>query len=363
MKGLDEGCITSEEMGRVDEESEKFGVPRALLMENAGSSVARFLLRTFGRKGVLLFCGTGNNGGDGLVAARHLASYGCRTEVVMVGDPSKIRTPEARLNWEVVRKMDSVGKRTVLSPRDLEGLGGEDFGVVVDAMLGTGVKGELREPYLSSVRWINRSGLPVVAVDTPTGLDPSTGKICGEAVKATFTLTFHRMKKGLLMAPHLTGTVLVEGIGVPPEAEGKALGRVLPPSPPEPSRLVSACLLGVKCRWDGKAREDEGVKELARRGVLVPVCPEVLGGLGIPRAPMRLTGKPEEVLEGKAKALREDGRDVTGEMVRGAEEVLRIARTLGIMRALLKEGSPSCGREGVTAALLRREGLALEWVE
>ncbi len=355
--------ITSEEMGRVDEEAEKLGVPRLLLMENAGSAVARFLLRTFGRRTVLLFCGLGNNGGDGLAAARHLASYGCRVEVVMVGEPSKIRTQEARLNWEVVGRMESVGRRVVLSPSDLQGLKPEGAEVVVDAMLGTGVRGELREPYLSAVRWINRSGLPVVAVDTPTGLDPSTGEVCGEAVRAHFTLTFHRMKRGLLRAPHLTGKILVEGIGVPPEAEKKALGILPPPSPPEPACLVSACLLGVKCRWDGGGKEDEGVRALAERRMMIPVCPEVLGGLGIPREPMRLTGRGEEVLEGKARALTEGGREVTGEMVRGAEETLGIARKLGIMRALLKEGSPSCGREGITAALLRKEGLALEWVE
>lgn len=359
MRGLAEACLTSEEMGRVDEESEKFGVPRILLMENAGSAVARFLLRTFGKGTVLLLCGTGNNGGDGLVAARHLASYGCRVEVAVVGDPSRIRTPEALLNWEVVRRMESVRKRVVLSPQDLEGMRTE--GVVVDAMLGTGVKGELREPYLSAVRWVNRSGLPVVAVDTPTGLDPSTGEVRGEAVRATFTLTFHRMKRGLLLAPQYTGRIVVEGIGVPPEAERAALGILPPPPSPEPACLVSACLLGVRCRWDGEEREDGRVKELAGRRVMVPVCPEVLGGLGIPREPMRLTGKGEEVWEGRARVLTEGGRDVTEEMRRGAGEVLRVARVLGLREALLKERSPSCGREGVTTALLRREGLRLRW--
>ncbi|MEM2204678.1 MAG: NAD(P)H-hydrate epimerase [Candidatus Hadarchaeales archaeon] len=356
MRGL--GEIDSEEMGRLDEETEKFGVPRLLLMENAGSSVAKFILRTFGKRRVLIFCGTGNNGGDGLVAARHLASYGVKVGVVMVGDPSKIRTPEARLNWEVVRKMESVEKILL---EELEKREGKGWEVIVDAMLGTGVRGSLREPYLSAVRWINRSGLPVVAVDTPTGLDPSTGEICGEAVKATFTLTFHRMKKGLPKAPHYTGNLLVEGIGIPPEAEKMALGSLPPPPSPEPACLVSACLLGVRCRWDGKEKEDPKVRGLVGRRMMVPICPEVLGGLGIPREPMKLTGKGEEVWEGKAKVLTEGGRDVTEEMKRGAGEVLKVAEILGIREALLKERSPSCGREGVTATLLRREGFLLRW--
>jgi NAD(P)H-hydrate epimerase len=360
---LDEVSITSEEMGRVDEESERFGVPRLLLMENAGASVARFILRTFGRTGVLLFCGTGNNGGDGLVAARHLSSHGCPVEVVMAGDPSRIRTQEARLNWEVVERMGSIRKRVVLRPEQLEGMGREGFGVVVDALLGTGVKGELREPYLSAVRWINRSGLPVVAVDTPTGLDPSTGEVHGEAVRATFTLTFHRMKRGLQHRQDYTGRVLVEGIGVPPEAERRALGTLPPPPSPEPPKLVSACLLGVRCRWDGGEKGKEEVIGMAGRAWLVPVCPEVLGGLGIPREPMRLTAKGEEVLEGRGRVLTEGGRDVTAEMLRGAEETLRLARVLGVREAVLKEESPSCGREGVTAALLRRGGLTLRWEE
>ncbi len=350
-------------MGRVDEESERFGVPRLLLMENAGASVARFILRTFGRTGVLLFCGTGNNGGDGLVAARHLSSYGCPVEVVMVGDPSRIRTQEARLNWEVVERMESVRKRVVLRPEQLEEVDREGFGVVVDALLGTGVKGELREPYLSAVRWINRSGLPVVAVDTPTGLDPSTGEVHGEAVRAAFTLTFHRMKRGLRERPEYAGRVVVEGIGIPPEAERRALGSLPPPPPPEPPKLVSACLLGVRCRWDGLEKGKEGVMELAGRAWLVPVCPEVLGGMGIPREPVRLTARGEEVLEGRGRAITEGGRDVTEEMIRGAEETLRLARLLGVREALLKEGSPSCGREGIAAALLRREGLILRWEE
>lgn len=358
---MDEVSLTSEEMGRVDEESERFGVPRLLLMENAGASVARFILRTFGKTGVLLFCGTGNNGGDGLVAARHLSSHGCPVEVVMVGDPSKIRTPEARLNWEVVERMESVGKRVILHPEEMGGIGKEGFGVVVDALLGTGVRGELREPYLSAVRWINRSGLPVVAVDTPTGLDPSTGEVHGEAVRANFTLTFHRMKRGLLKRPEHAGRVMVEGIGVPPEAERRALGLLPPPPSPEPPKLVSACLLGVRCRWDGGEKGKEEVIKLAEKIWLVPLCPELLAGLGIPREPMRLTARGEEVLEGRGKVLTEGGRDVTKEMVRGAKETLRVAKLLGIREAVLKEDSPSCGREGVTAALLRREGLILRW--
>lgn len=139
--------------------------------------------------------------------------------------------------------------------------------------------------------------------------------------------------------------------------------------------LVSACLLGLRCRYDGGDNFSPEAAEAAARVCPVPVCPELLGGLGIPRTPAEVVGGDgREVLAGAARVVTRDGRDVTAAFVRGAEEVLRAARAVGACEAWLKARSPSCGvteihdgsfsrrlraGPGVTAALLEREGLRL----
>jgi len=133
--------------------------------------------------------------------------------------------------------------------------------------------------------------------------------------------------------------------------------------------LVSACLLGASCRYNGSHCLDEEVLALARCFELIPICPEQLGGLSTPRPPATITqGEGADVLDGDSTLLDVKGRDVTGHFVRGAAESLRMAEALGASAAVLKEASPSCGVKktnrrrrrvngsGVTAALLLREG-------
>ena len=127
--------------------------------------------------------------------------------------------------------------------------------------------------------------------------------------------------------------------------------------------LVSACLLGIGCRYDGKHKADPGVLALADRYELIPVCPEIYGGLSTPRIPSERVGD---------KVMMKDGRDVTENYQRGAHEAIELCRIYGIRTAILKERSPSCGRgeiydgsftgaltarDGVTAELLIREGI------
>lgn len=129
--------------------------------------------------------------------------------------------------------------------------------------------------------------------------------------------------------------------------------------------LVSACLLGVACRYDGKSKPHPGVLALQEQHQLIPVCGEIFGGLPTPRVPAERVGE---------RVLTEDGRDVTAEYTRGAEEVLALARRMDCRAALLKERSPSCGSgeiydgsfsrrlipgDGVTAELLRKQGIAV----
>jgi uncharacterized protein YbbK (DUF523 family) len=134
--------------------------------------------------------------------------------------------------------------------------------------------------------------------------------------------------------------------------------------------LVSACLLGVNCRYDGgNCLNVETIRRAGSRWI-VPVCPEQLGGLPTPRAPADIVaGEGGDVLDGRSRVLTDDGTDITPQFIRGAHEVLRIARLLGADKAILKQRSPSCGcgqicrdgriftGDGVTAALLRREGI------
>lgn len=137
--------------------------------------------------------------------------------------------------------------------------------------------------------------------------------------------------------------------------------------------IASACLAGVKCRYDGEARPDEKIAEMNRQGLLKLVCPECLAGLRSPRCPSEITGGDgNDVLEGRAKVVAWDGGDRTEVFIKGAEATLQLAKGFGAQRAYLKAKSPSCGcgriydgtftatlrsGDGVTAALLKKNGI------
>lgn len=139
--------------------------------------------------------------------------------------------------------------------------------------------------------------------------------------------------------------------------------------------VVSKCLTGACCRYDGKSKPEPNIRGLVDRGEAVAVCPEQLGGLPTPRVPAELTGSGELVLDGMARVVASDGRDVTEEYISGAKEALRIALEFGCTRAILKSKSPSCGcglvhdgsftgglteGDGVTTALFKRAGIEVE---
>ena len=216
--------ITSEDMAAIDENSQYLGIPASVLMENAGASVARTIAGTYDVKNkvVVIVAGTGNNGGDGFVVARHLANMGAFVRVALLGRIEDIKTEEAKQNWAVLSKMEvDVEKLSIQDNRELKILQ-EWFGssfVLVDAILGTGVKGLLRQQIPKVVQIMNDSGRSIVAVDTPTGLDPSKGDVHGVAVKADVTVTFHKIKEGFQGKKEFTGKVIVADIGIPIEAE------------------------------------------------------------------------------------------------------------------------------------------------
>lgn len=212
--------ISSREVLVLDANSEALGVKRLQLMENAGAEVAKAIVdRVGGPKGVVVFAGTGGNAGDGFVAARHLAYYGYSVTVVTVKPPSEIKSEEAKIMYDALVKMDYSIELVEAPPPDTYGALLENSDIVIDALLGVGIRGAPRYPYDKAIRTINNAGKTVVAIDTPSGLDADSGDAPGEVVKADYTITFHKPKPGLLKRRDVTGEVIVASIGIPPEAE------------------------------------------------------------------------------------------------------------------------------------------------
>jgi len=221
--------VSSREMAIADENAAFLGVSRLLLMENAGRALADEIARRLGGvKGrrIVVVAGLGNNGGDGLVAARHLASLGANVAVVLLGREDAIRTEEAKANWAALKKMFlSVKLYQASTPEELRRawseLGAEKADVIIDAIFGTGVRGPIRSPFSDAIELINASRGLVVAVDVPSGLNPDTGDPSEPTVKAGLTITMHKPKPGLLApeAEEFVGELVIAGIGMPPEAE------------------------------------------------------------------------------------------------------------------------------------------------
>ena len=209
--------ITVDQMYKIENKGHDMGFLKKFMMENAGAAAVRRLVDKFENiesKNILIFVGLGNNGGDGLVMARHLAGYGAKVTVVLLGTPEKIKTEESNWNWSILQKMPSVKLIHGNSSRF-------DFNpdVIIDGILGTGIIGDIKEPYASAINFINQTDCYKFAVDVPSGLDPQTGEIANICSKCDMTVTFHKMKQGIPKRKDLTGELFAEKIGIPPESE------------------------------------------------------------------------------------------------------------------------------------------------
>ena len=211
-------AISSEEMKAIEMNAEYFGVSPLQMMENAGNAVAREIAARFNPDNtrVTIIAGTGGNGGDGFVAARHLSNLGYEVSVILVGRVNEIKKEIVKKNWKAIKFMDSVEKVEVHDSSLIPKITGD---VVVDALLGTGAKGSLRPPILQVVKALNEAQCFKISVDVPTGLNSDTGKVSDECVKANLTITFHRSKKGLLKAKSFVGELVVANIGLPKDVE------------------------------------------------------------------------------------------------------------------------------------------------
>jgi NAD(P)H-hydrate epimerase len=210
--------ITVKQMMQIEENGHQMGFFRKLMMENAGAITAKHIVERhhdLTSVKVIVFAGLGNNGGDAFVVARHLAAYGNKPTVVLLGNPDKIKTEEARSNWKILEKMRSVNLILTSDPAKIP----LDSDIIVDGILGTGISGKIREPYSSAIDMINRSSAFKLSVDVPSGLDPDTGIVHDKCVKADLTITFHKMKIGMPHGLNMCGKIIVEKIGIPPEAE------------------------------------------------------------------------------------------------------------------------------------------------
>ncbi len=243
--------IGADEMARIDEAAQKLGLSEDALMESAGAGVTEAVLAELGRLAVkvagpggplarpplvVVLCGPGNNGGDGFVVARRLANAGRSVLCILVADASRVGHDAAGHAWVVVQAMASAGSLELFvapTPELLLRLRERiaEATVVVDALLGSGASGPLREPISTAVDLVNATrthaqasgrGCSVVAIDTPTRIDLTGGARSTPVVTADVTVTFHRAKAGFALdrdARRLAGRYLVAPISIPLEAE------------------------------------------------------------------------------------------------------------------------------------------------
>ena len=224
--------VTGREMQEIDKQAvEQYGVPDVLLMDAAAKEVADAVVEFLKDKAlfkpgvrVTVFCGGGNNGGDGFGAARWLLAYGAQVKVFFVGaDLAKVKGSAAA---EMLMYTKAGGR--IASPQSEEEwltaeLAAERSAVLVDAVLGTGFTGELRTTARKACRLMNAAAKPVIAVDIPSGVSADDGSACEDAVRADVTVTMALPKTGLCLYPgrELAGRVQVAAIGMPEKIIGR----------------------------------------------------------------------------------------------------------------------------------------------
>jgi NAD(P)H-hydrate epimerase len=213
--------ISSREMRALETNAEYFGISLLQLMENAGRNIATEIATRFPRtQKIAIFCGLGGNGGDGFVAARHLASMGFKVTVILAGKSKDVTHDAALKNLCALKFLpESIAIHEVT---DSFAIPHVDAEIIIDAILGTGTKGKLKPPISQLVEYINLLNVFKLAVDVPTGIDSDTGEILGTAVKANVTVTFHKTKAGLENAKKYVGELIVKDIGLPRELENYA---------------------------------------------------------------------------------------------------------------------------------------------
>ena len=332
-----EPLYDAEQMRAIDRWAiEERGVPSLDLMERAGQGLARVVEMVAPDGAIAVVCGKGNNGGDGLVAARHLRQAGRPVTVVAAGELADMSGDAA----ENLARL--AGEPPVpLGQADLD-----QFAVAVDALLGTGFAGEPRGPVAEAIAALNRAPAPVVSADVPSGVDASTGVARGDAVRAARTVTFHAPKVGLWVSPGKghAGAVDVIDIGIPRGAPGEvtigliapAVMSAVPRRGAASTKFVSGHVLVV-----GGSRGLTGAPSMASESAM-------RAGAGYVTA--CVPASLEAILEGRLlEAMTRGLPDVDGALTpEGADAVLEAAERGGALAL-----GPGLGRSNGAFALAR----------
>jgi NAD(P)H-hydrate epimerase len=232
MERFNDDKISAEDVAIADNNAQWLGIPLIHLMECAGYSIVDEIVNRYKldeKSNVAIFCGTGNNGGDGFVVARHLAAFNIKSTVILVGSPKAIRTHAAKFNWEILTKHVNILVETIIirdstqiRQIDLLKKGKKKISLVVDGLLGTGITGKIREPIASAIDVINelreQNNVKIVSIDLPSGMNPNTGEVLDKAVKAELVVALHRIKKGLDIKSEYIEEIVIRSIGIPYEA-------------------------------------------------------------------------------------------------------------------------------------------------
>jgi NAD(P)H-hydrate epimerase len=215
--------VSSGQMQEIDRRAiEGMGIPSLDLMENAGRGIAEAIRDLYGgdvsKRRILIFCGKGNNGGDGFVVGRYLNAWGARIELFILAAPEDYKG-DAKANYGQAVDLGISIERIESVERMPDT---EDADLLVDALFGTGLTGAIRPGIFADViEWMNSTGLPVAAVDTPSGLNNDTGEVAGPCIRADHTFTLALPKTGQYFYPGRSqcGQITIIDIGMPPEAE------------------------------------------------------------------------------------------------------------------------------------------------
>lgn len=204
--------VTSEEMRDIDSMTIKsIGISGVVLMERAGAAAAAKIKELFPKGKVVILAGGGNNGGDGLVAARELFNAGWDARVLLLIRQDKL-SPDCLLQYRIIKQMGiPIEFRTDISDKDI------DCSVIVDALLGTGLNKDIEGVIAKAINLVNKAGSKVLSIDMPSGISSDTGRVMGVAVKADFTITFGLPKRGHFLYPgaSFSGKLFIENIGFP----------------------------------------------------------------------------------------------------------------------------------------------------
>jgi NAD(P)H-hydrate epimerase len=202
--------VSNDQMRQLDLKIERqFQIPLVLLMENAGQEVAREVIEYLNKQGVvypkiLIMCGPGNNGGDGIVCARHLLSKLVGCEIMLLVLKTKPYSKDALINYKAIKKISANDKRIKIIENSLDGVKRFKPDIIIDALFGTGFKGEPQGIFKRAIDVVNKIKAYKIAIDIASGVNGDTGLVCGQAFLANKTVTLGLLKKGLILYPGKT---------------------------------------------------------------------------------------------------------------------------------------------------------------